>query len=377
VLAYGHDPRADLNALLSRRFEATGCALLASGTHALRLALESAVSGRRGAELVLLPAYTCFEVATAAVGAGVRVALYDVDPLTLEPDWDSVRRAGAAGAAAIIIAPLFGMPLDWGMARRIASELDAVLVEDAAQAHGSTWHGRPVGSLGDLSILSFGRGKGWTGGGGGALLWRGAINPDLAIDPRGLGHRELAEATSAARIAVQWLFGRPALYAIPASIPFLALGETVYHEPTSPALMTRTSAALLLAGVERANAEVLWRRNTVVAYASALSRAGLPPSAAIGRRMDQTSGALRFPVRMPGGWQKRRISEMIRLGASPGYPAALNSLAALRRQLVNLAQPLPGAETLARELITLPTHSLVSEQNVARLANITAEHAAR
>jgi dTDP-4-amino-4,6-dideoxygalactose transaminase len=377
VLAYGPDPRNDLHSLLCRRFDATGCALLASGTHALRLALESAVSGRDAAELALLPAYTCFEVATAAVGAGVRVALYDVDPVTLEPDWGSVRRAAAAGAAALVVAPLFGMPLDWDMARRVATELDAVLIEDAAQAHGSTRNGRPVGSFGDLSILSFGRGKGWTGGGGGALLWRGSLNPELVIDPRQAGRRELAEATAAARIAVQWLFGRPALYGIPASIPFLSLGETIYHEPTPPAPMTRAGAALLLAGDEVANVEVLWRRNSVGAYSSALSQAGISPSAAIGGRMDETSGSLRFPMRLPGGWSTRGNADMIRLGVAPGYPAGLHALPALRRQLADSAMPLPGAETLARELITLPTHSLVSQEDIARLAAIMAERAAQ
>jgi dTDP-4-amino-4,6-dideoxygalactose transaminase len=263
------------------------------------------------------------------------------------------------------------------MARSVAAELDAVLIEDAAQAHGSTWKGRPVGSFGDLSILSFGRGKGWTGGGGGALLWRGSVTLEPVIDTRAPGRHELAEAVSAAKIAVQWLFGRPALYAIPASIPFLALGETIYHEPTPPAPMKRTSAALLLAGDEGANAEVLWRRNTAVAYANALGLAGIATSAAIGGRMDQTSGALRFPVRLPGGWPKLDNSELIRLGAAPGYPAALNALKPLSPQLVNRAIPLPGAEMLARELITLPTHSLVSEAMVARLAETTAAHEVR
>ena len=48
---------------------------------------------------------------------------------------------------------------------------DADAAEDAAQEAGATLHGRRLGSFGDLSVLSFGRGKGVTGGGGGALLY--------------------------------------------------------------------------------------------------------------------------------------------------------------------------------------------------------------
>ena len=52
----------------------------------------------------------------------------------------------------------------------IAERHGLAVVEDAAQGLGATWRGRPLGSFGDVSVLSFGRGKGWTGGVGGALL---------------------------------------------------------------------------------------------------------------------------------------------------------------------------------------------------------------
>jgi hypothetical protein len=48
--------------------------------------------------------------------------------------------------------------------KRLAAQAGAVVVEDAAQAAGGTLHNRPVGTQGSLAVLSFGRGKGLTGG---------------------------------------------------------------------------------------------------------------------------------------------------------------------------------------------------------------------
>ena len=77
---------------------------------------------------------------------------------------DSVRRALQQGARVIVVSPLYGLPIEWEELSRLASEFGAEIIEDAAQGHGAAWRGRPLGTLGQISILSFGRGKGWTGG---------------------------------------------------------------------------------------------------------------------------------------------------------------------------------------------------------------------
>ena len=134
--------------------------LLDSGTSALTLALRAA---RRGAEaagrvpLVALPAYGCFDLATAAVGADVRIVLYDLDPATLGPDWPSLERALAHRPAAVVAAHLHGVPVDVAHVARLAAEVDAVVIDDAAQGVGASIAGRPLGSFGSLGILSFGR----------------------------------------------------------------------------------------------------------------------------------------------------------------------------------------------------------------------------
>lgn len=367
LLGLGRDPRETLSAVLSERYRALDCTLTASGTHALHLALLTA-KALRGDLPVLLPAYTCYEVATAAVGADVRVALYDLDPRTLAPDWDSVRTAARQGTAAIVVAPLFGLPLDWHAARSIADELDAFLIADAAQAHGSSWDGRPVGCVGDLTVLSFGRGKGWTGGGGGALLRRQIS--ESPTRPTGLARPGVrGECKTAISLAAQCVLGRPNLYGVPAALPSLGLGETIYHEPTFPAAMTRTSAAMLIANEKTSDREVSQRRNNSMRYMQMLSQR-MPSDALIGAAFDGSSGALRFPLRVPGGWSALRKTDAPGLGAAPGYPAPLGDLPALRKLRTDVGRTRPGAEVLARELVTLPTHSLVSEREMRELARI-------
>src|SRR5688500_14956169 len=77
-----------LTVKLSAAFDAREAVLTDSGTSALVLALRSVAPA--GGE-VAFPAYGCIDLIAAAVRAGVRVALYDVDPETLSPDLDSVR----------------------------------------------------------------------------------------------------------------------------------------------------------------------------------------------------------------------------------------------------------------------------------------------
>ena len=84
--------RGRLAQSLASRFAADRVALTGSGTQALQLALARVpVSSDGSAPLVALPAYTCFDVATAAVAAQVRVVFYDVDPLFLTPDGDGCK----------------------------------------------------------------------------------------------------------------------------------------------------------------------------------------------------------------------------------------------------------------------------------------------
>jgi perosamine synthetase len=168
------DPRKAVATLLAEEFSAESVVLCGSGTQALQLALRAATQLLDAASrTVALPAFTCYDVGAAAVGAGARIALYDLSPATLAPDPDSLRTVLKDGARVVVVSPLYGVPIDWDALEQVVAPFGAVAIEDAAQGHGATWRQRPLGSLGKISVLSFGRGKGWTGLKGGALLLRG------------------------------------------------------------------------------------------------------------------------------------------------------------------------------------------------------------
>ena len=107
-----------------------------SGTSALTLAIR-AVCGQQRERLVALPAYSCFDVATAAMGADAQAVLYDLDPNTLQQEFGSLERAMQAGPSCVVVAHLYGVPVDVAGVRSLSDSHGAVVIEDAAQAVGA------------------------------------------------------------------------------------------------------------------------------------------------------------------------------------------------------------------------------------------------
>jgi len=370
-LGWRDDPCPRVERLVRALYRAQETVLLGSGTQALELAIRVAtrVAGEQCA--VALPAFSCYDVATAAVGARMRIALYDVDPGTLGPDLDSLAAALASGARIVVAAPLWGTPVDWGAVERCAAPFGAVVIEDAAQGHGAEWRGLPVGSFGALSVLSFGRGKGWTGARGGALLVRRFPLDTAVAPPRAT--RLSSELRVVCSAVAQCLFGRPAVYGLPAAIPWLHLGETRYRDPVALQTMTRAAASLLERTLPLATREAAVRKQNAAALLASIppSSRARPVTSPLGGR----SGFLRLPLRLPGGlagFSDPRTA--LRLGVAPGYPATLATLRAVRERLTGRHGPWPGAQDLVRELVTLPTHSLVGTEERQTLLRVLEQY---
>lgn len=369
------DPRVTLTALIERAYGGTAV-LCSSGTDALTRAIRLADAMSGGTGIVALPAYACYDLATAAVGADTRVVLYDLDPATLAPDLGSLRAALQQGAGVVVCAPLYGLTVNWTALTNLTNEFGAVVIEDAAQAFGATWRGRPLASLGAISIVSFGRGKGWTGSHGGALLVRGCAVKALHSGHPTLLRGALPPASGLGDVftaAVQHVLGRPTIYALPASIPWLGLGETRYHAPTPTAEMSRAAAAMLVGSHSRALAEVAMRREAAAWYGEQLASSS--SVCHITTSPDDSPAYLRFPLRVSGGFgglgNRRRAAA---LGLSAAYPTLLSALGVIRDRL-HCELSLAGAAVIQRELVTLPTHSMVSVQERADIVSLLAASA--
>jgi dTDP-4-amino-4,6-dideoxygalactose transaminase len=372
--AAGRQALTSLSSFVREHWSAESVALMDSGTHALTLAIRVAARCAPAGRAVALPAYCCFDVATAAVATGLPITLYDVSPETLGPDLDSLDAALAAGAGIVVVAPLFGVPIDWDAVRVRADRAGAVLVEDAAQGHGSTWGGRPAGSLAPFSVLSFGRGKGWTGGRGGAFLARdhGARHFDPAAD---LPPEQSSSAGALARAAALALFSNPLTFALPAAIPWLHVGETLYHDPTPGRALSPAAAGLLLATWPAAQREAETRRERAAIYRAELAATPAIRPVLADRRGQ--GGYLRFPLLTGHGLRGfASLSQVGRLGITPGYPAPLATLPAVQARLLPDAgaQRWPGAEALANRLVTLPTHSLVRPREIREIVRVVSSY---
>jgi dTDP-4-amino-4,6-dideoxygalactose transaminase len=152
------------------------CIALNSGTSALHLALQAAGIGP-GDEVITVP-FTFVASVAAVVYTGARPVLVDIDPRSFNMDPPAVEAAITPRTKAILPVHLYGQPADMAPIMEIAKRHGLVVIEDAAQAHGAKYKGRPVGSIGDMACFSFYPGKNLGAyGEGGAVT---TSNPDYA-----------------------------------------------------------------------------------------------------------------------------------------------------------------------------------------------------
>jgi perosamine synthetase len=307
--------------------------------------------------VVGLPAYACVDLAAAALAADVRVRLYDVDPATLSPDLDSVRRMMSRGVTAIVVAHLFGYPADVPGVRELADREGVPVIEDAAQGAGGSLHHSRLGALGDLALLSFGRGKGLCAGGGGALLARGerwsSVIGELSLAPASRGWGGLASTLA------QWVLGRPSVYWLPSMLPWLHLGEMVYHPAGEPAAISAASSSMVPTAISLEPADVAERRMRASRFDEIVrgSRGFVAPSGVPGGE----PGYLRYAIRHVS----RKRHPATALGIVRPYPKPWMEWPELRG-VIQAGEPASlGAAELARALLTLPTHGFLNESDVA------------
>jgi dTDP-4-amino-4,6-dideoxygalactose transaminase len=126
---------------------------VANGTDAIELTLRALNIGP--GDEVIVPANTFIATAEAVVLAGATPRFADVDPGTLLATPDSLTAALTPRTAGIIIVELFGNVPRMDEIGRFAQANGLALIEDAAQAHGATWHGTRTGSFGVAACFSF------------------------------------------------------------------------------------------------------------------------------------------------------------------------------------------------------------------------------
>ena len=135
-------------------------------------ALEAAVAALDlgPGDEVILPTFTIISCAAAVVRAGAVPVLVDCNPATWNMDVAQVADAITPRTRAIMAVHVYGLPVDMDPLLELARRHGLKIIEDAAEMHGQTYHGRSCGSLGDISVFSFYPNKLVTTGEGGMLL---------------------------------------------------------------------------------------------------------------------------------------------------------------------------------------------------------------
>ena len=129
------------------------CVAVNSGTSALQLALMAL--GLKSGDEVIVPSFSFAASANAVRLAGAEPVFADIEPDHFCLDPDAVAAAVGPRTAAIMPVHLYGHPADMTALTAVAERHGLAVVEDAAQAHGATWDGRPVGAWGQAGCFSF------------------------------------------------------------------------------------------------------------------------------------------------------------------------------------------------------------------------------
>mgnify|MGYP001358066321 CR=1 FL=1 len=141
----------------ARYIDARHAVAVNTGTSALHLAMLAAGIGP-GDEVITVP-FTFVATVAAIRYTGATPVFVDVDPQTLTMNPTQAAGAITAKTKAIIPVHLYGQSADLDPIMEIARRHGLIVIEDACQAHGARYRGRPVGSIGDLGCFSFYPGK--------------------------------------------------------------------------------------------------------------------------------------------------------------------------------------------------------------------------
>ncbi len=302
-----------------------------SGTTALQVTLEALGIG--AGDTVITTPFTFVATSNAIIHAGARPLFVDVDPHTYNLDPQAVEDAfKREKVRAILCVHLYGLPADLGALREIARRHSALLIEDSAQAHGARYDDQKVGTFGDAAIFSFYPSKNITTGEGGMI-----ITTDAQVEHR-------------ARVLV--------------NVGQDGAGEYVYEVIGYNYRMTDLSAALGLGQLEHLDEYNARRRANAARLTEGLGRSRWLMTPVEPRECFHVYN--QYTIRVPQS--RDRLVKYLNdqgIGTRVYYPSLVPNSPAYRR--LGFAGQFPAAETLAREVLSLPVHPALAEGDLERI----------
>ena len=309
-----------------------------TGTSALHLALDALGIGH--GDEVLVPSLTFVASYQAITMTGATPVSCEVSPDTLLLDLEDMERRLTERTRAVMPVHYAGNPCDMDRILSWAEKNSLRVVEDAAHAFGSFYKGKRIGSFGDIACFSFDSIKNITCGEGGAIAFRDDSLVDLLKKKRLLGiHRPQHSTTS-------WK-ERPWRYDV--SVPGFR-----YH-------MSNINAAIGLAQLKKVEQFLERRRMICARYQKELS--SLSGLTLLDIPYDSIAPHI-FVVRVPGGRRDRLMQFLRDRDIETGISYIPNHMHSFYHQE---GLSLPVTERVFQEILTLPLHFELSDEEVDKV----------
>lgn len=301
----------------------------------------------RPGDEVVMPSFTFVSTANAIALRGAVPVFVDIDPETLNIDPVAAERAISPRTRAIMVVHYGGVACDMDAFADICSRHDLILLEDAAQALGSSWKGRPLGSFGAYGAISFHHTKNVSCGEGGALIVNDGGDGRLAeiLREKGTNRGDFLRGTAG---KYEWI----------------SLGSSY--------LLSELTAAVLMGQFERMD-ELLSRRmrlweayDVAFGYYSGVRRPKVP--------LEALHNAHIYHLRLPDHAMRQALCAYLRekgVVASPHY-VPLHSTPGGHR-FGKAAGPFTHTNLAAQTLVRLPLFSSMSDAQQVMVIELTCE----
>lgn len=346
-----------------------------SGTMALADAIRVAKqhAAKRGVTHpeVLLPAYGCPDLVSAALHAEVRPVLVDLESDSHQMNLTLVEQHLGPNTIAIVAVHFLGLIERLRELRVLAESVQALLIEDSAQV----FPVKPVDSIwqGDLVVLSYGRGKPVSLLGGGSILcnqpklkdYLGVENMRLVHENNSAAHQQSALKLHF-KIALYNCLLSPLGYGLLKKLPGLSLGKTLYKPLLSINRMSEGGFALLPANFaafeKRSRPQENWLRELLAEFVDE----GIMDLTKLEGARAEGVPLLRYPLLVKSAAKKESLLRAMNwagIGASAMYPVSLPDIQGLETAFLDQG-PFPAAQGFAQRVMTLPCHEGVTRKNI-------------
>jgi dTDP-4-amino-4,6-dideoxygalactose transaminase len=314
------------------------CIGVGNGTDALVVALRALGIGPGDA--VITVSHTAVATVAAIKMAGadpvltdIEEAHYTLDPARLEETAESYSRSGKGTLRAVIAVHLYGQPCDLTAIRKVCARYNLKLVEDCAQAHGATWNGRRVGTFGDIATFSFYPTKNLGAfGDGGAVVTADASLAERARALRQYGWRE----------------------------------RYISDIDGFNSRLDELQAAILSVRLTHLDDEIAARQRTARLYDQLLPTGLVKPAV----RDGATHAYHLYVVRTP---ERDRLAAALRfagVGTAIHYPVPVHLQPAYLDAIALGPAGIPVTERVSGDILSLPMHAFLSDEDVAHVAEV-------